>query len=349
MKTNLTTSLFLGLSLRLLLMCLLLAACADPKGDNTDPSLDSPSAPTVPAVPTDPSYPNYPAPAPGVVPPGGNSGGNSFIPINNPTEYPTVTGGTFRVTRVATHSNSWSGIFSGIVAEGATIYELWRNPAGLGSTIFRLVKTSETGAASTYCTWYGDGYSYNSISYDGGKLFFRRYHSGLFFQRYNPSICLAETALTYSTQTDSNGFSLVTYGDFFQAIGGMFLIPFKTSSATKMKLLDPALLKYSDYGLEQDFAGEQLRFSSSFVIQNNVLWTATSCKLTYNTICLWKMDLSAGKFTYAFLPKASFPDLGPPDNYTKPFVLKGETSSELRYVVVKDQEVRIYVLDISKF
>ncbi len=142
MKANLL------LALTLLFPMFILSGCADPKGDSGDPA---------PIAPGDPSYPTYPTPAPGTtpspgtsptIPPGGTlpggalPGGNTYVPVNDPSEYPNITGGTFKVSRVAVHSNSWSGTFSGIVADGANIYELWGNPSGAGSTIYRVVKTS---------------------------------------------------------------------------------------------------------------------------------------------------------------------------------------------------------------
>ncbi len=114
-------------------------------------------------------------------------------------------------------------------------------------------------------------------------------------------------------------------------------------------MLDPSLLKYSDYALEQSLGGERARFDTSYVVQDNLLWSVTSCHLVYNTLCLWKMDSSAGKLTYAYLPKGSFPDMAPPDYNTDIFIQKGASSTEMRFIVVKNQEVRIYVLDVSKF
>ncbi|MBK7962450.1 MAG: hypothetical protein IPK04_15440 [Bdellovibrionales bacterium] len=140
-------------------------------------------------------------------------------------------------------------------------------PATSGSTSYRLVKTTETGFPSTYCSWVGDGYTYRGLGYDAGKLFIRKNYNSLIFQKFDPSTCLAEGILSFSSQTDDAGFSLVAWGDMFQAIGGKLLVPFQTSSANKLKLFDPTLLKYSDYALEQSLAGEQLRLNTSFVVQ----------------------------------------------------------------------------------
>jgi hypothetical protein len=314
-----------------LLAVLFLGACADPKSDaNTSGSVD-------------PSYPDYP------IPPIGPGSGTSLVPIANPVDFPNITGGTFKVTRVIRHAYSWTGTPVGLVAEGGDLYELWNNPDNINQYTYRIVKTDESGISSSYCTWSGDSSFYSGMGYDQGKLILKRNSYEFRFQRFNYSLCQAEVSLTFASQADAQGFNFLGYSANFQVVNGNFIVPFYTSSNYKLKTYDPFLFKYSDVALEQSIGGEKLSYKNSFVLHNNFLWTVTSCNLTNNTLCLWQMSLSGTKLTYAFLPKGSFPDMAPPSYGYFYYLLKGANVNELRFAVTRNSEVRYYILDISKF
>ena len=276
-----------------------------------------------------------------------NGNGYQYSPPTNQVKFNTTSGGYFSVDKYSVFYLTSKNLVKGVTTVNNRIYLLFDNSQQFSNSYLVRSYNPSTGDY-TECTWLGDGSSYIGITSDGTKLFLRSYNSSLKVRALSFA-CIDQGLYSPPTSTDGTNYSMITYSESLGVFNNEFLVPYQTSSFSKLKIINPITGFARDFALQQSLGSEKMTLYKQVYVDGQTLWTLNYCNSKSGTYCLWRLEADTGKIAYAYLPKEYYPLLSPNTSGARVWLTAGDQLGHIFFIVVIDGSIQVYDLNVLKF